>query len=163
MPSDLERLLASIPRSGRLEWIGLSPARRAPLEPVASALVELGTGLRGDHHARSGRGRRQVTLVQAEHLPVIAALLGREAVAPEALRRNLLVSGINLSGLRDRRFTIGAVTLEGTGPCAPCGRMEENLGPGGHHAMRGHGGITARVVVAGTIRVGDPVAAVRAE
>lgn len=160
MPSELEQLLASIPQRGRLEWIGLSPARRAAIEPVASALVEAGTGLRGDHHARSGRGERQVTLLQAEHLPVVAALLDREEIAPEALRRNLVVSGINLLGLRDRRFTIGAVTLEGTGPCPPCGRMEENLGPGGHHAMRGHGGITARVVEAGTIRLGDPVVAV---
>lgn len=108
-----------------------------------------------------GRGKRQVTLIQAEHLPVIAALLGREAadVTPDLLRRNLLVSGISLQGLKDRRFKIGEVILEGTGDCHPCSRMEENFGPGGYTAVRGHGGITARVIQGGLIRVGDRVEA----
>lgn len=156
--SDLERLLASVPQVGRLEWIGRAPARRAPLEPVEAVALRPRTGLAGEHHARTGSGKRQVTLVQAEHLPVIAALLGRDAVDPGDLRRNLVVSGINLLGLRRARFTVGDVRLEGTGPCAPCSRMEETFGPGGYHAVRGHGGITAVVLSGGTIRLGDPVA-----
>ena len=73
-------------------------------------------------------------------------------------RRNIVVSGINLLALAKRRFRIGEVVLETTGPCEPCSRMEENLGPGGYNAMRGHGGITARVAKGGTISVGDAVA-----
>lgn len=116
-------------------------------------------GIVGDRYA--GRdGRRAVTLIQAEHLPVIAALVGAETVAPEALRRNLMVSGINLLALRNRRFRIGDAILEGTGPCAPCSRMEETFGPGGYNAVRGHGGLTARVLEPGVIRVGDRVEAI---
>jgi MOSC domain-containing protein YiiM len=78
-------------------------------------------------------------------------------VAPELLRRNLVTRGINLLALKDRRFRIGAALLEGSGECAPCSRMEETFGPGGYNAVRGHGGITARVIRGGTVRVGDPI------
>jgi MOSC domain-containing protein YiiM len=71
------------------------------------------------------------------------------------LRRNLLISGINLLALKDRPFRIGAVLLEGTGLCHPCSRMEAVLGPGGYNAMRGHGGITARVLESGELHVDD--------
>ena len=105
------------------------------------------------------KSKRQVTLIQAEHLPVVASILDRDApVDPELLRRNIVVSGINLLTLKDQRFRIGGVILEGSGPAVPCSRMEENLGPGGYNAMRGHGGITARVIEAGTIAIGDEVA-----
>ena len=108
-PSDLRTLLGSVPRQGRLEWIGRAPKRRAAIESLAEVQVEVGTGLEGEHHARSGKGKRQVTLIQAEHLPVLAKLLDREEVLPEELRRNLAVSGINLLGLRSERFSIGEV------------------------------------------------------
>ena len=115
-------------------------------------------GLTGDRTAKRTGGERQVTLFQFEHLAVIASLLDRDRVAPEQLRRNLAVSGINLLALRSGRFTIGGLTFQGTGPCAPCRRLEETLGPGGFNASRGHGGITARVLSDGWIRIGDEVA-----
>jgi MOSC domain-containing protein YiiM len=160
--SELARLFAQLPRAGRVDWIGLRPARGAPMREVASAAAADGAGLRGDRYmqGRSGSGKRGITLIQAEHLPAIAALAGHPAVAPAILRRNLVVSGIPLIALKDRRFRIGDVMLEGTGPCDPCSRMEDALGPGGYNAMRGHGGICARILCGGDIRLGDAVAAV---
>ena len=150
--------LAILPQVGRLEWIGLSPEPRGAWLTVPTAVLLAGHGLEGDHHAKRKAGsKRQVTLIQAEHIPAVASLVHRKEITPELLRRNLVVSGINLIALKGRRFMIGDCELEGTGPCDPCSRMEENLGPGGLNAMRGHGGLTARVLTGSVIRVGDVV------
>jgi MOSC domain-containing protein YiiM len=149
--------MAQFPRAGKVEWIGIRPARRAPPASVIQVEAIAGCGLAGDHHAMKTNGKRQVTLIQAEHLDVIAALLGKTAIRAQSLRRNLLVSGISLYALRDRKFCVGNVLLEGSGPCDPCSRMEEALGVGGYNAMRGHGGITARILEGGVLKVGDPV------
>lgn len=143
--------------AGRLEWIGRAPAKRAAIEALQAVELAAGAGLEGDHNAAAPVGeRREVTLIQAEHLADFARILQRP-VTPDLCRRNLVVSGLDLLSLRDRRFRVGAALLEGTGDCDPCRRMEENLGRGAMRAMLGRGGITARVVRAGRVRVGDAV------
>ena len=98
---DLRELCAEVPHAGRLDAIWLRPARGAAALGVRDAIVEAGRGLQGDRASR-GRagGKRQVTLLQAEHLPVIAQLLRRDAVDAADLRRNLVVSGLNLLAAR---------------------------------------------------------------
>jgi len=145
------------PQVGRLEWIGVRPRRRADMIAAQEAGALAGCGLTGDHRAGRPGSPRQVTLIQAEHLKVVGALLGQLPVEPRLTRRNLVVSGISVLGLKDQVFAIGDTVLEGTGPCEPCSRMEENLGLGGYNAMRGHGGITARIVVESVLRLGDTV------
>ena len=81
----------------------------------------------------------------------------RDVVHPGELRRNLVISGINLLAFSERQFQIGEVILEMTGKCHPCSRMEENLGAGGYNAMRGHGGITTKVIKGGKIKTGDEI------
>lgn len=152
--SSLRRLFDAEIRAGRVDWIGLRAARRAPLREVDTAMLDPATGLAGDH-ARSPR--RQVTLIDAAALAAIASFLGGEAIDPAAPRRNIVVSGINLHALRGARVRIGAAELEITGECHPCSRMEEIFGTGGYNAVRGHGGVTARVCQAGLVRRGDAI------
>ena len=154
--SELGKLMAQLPRAGRLQWIGLRTARDVPMREVEAVDVVPITGLVGDRYL-GGSGKRAITLIQAEHLPAIAALSGHAQVDPALLRRNLVIAGIPLIALRERRFRIGDVLLEGTGECDPCSRMEAALGPGGYNAMRGHGGLTARVIEGGCLRLGDAV------
>lgn len=155
--SPLARLFAAPARPGAVEWIGIRPARREPLCAVSTVILDPATGIVGDHYRSRGQRTRQVTLVQSEHLAAIASFLGLQAITPEQLRRNVVVSGINLVALLGARFRIGSAVLEATGACHPCSRMEEAFGAGGYNAVRGHGGITARIVAGGEVRVGDAV------
>jgi MOSC domain-containing protein YiiM len=152
----IRQLMARHAGAGRLDWIGLRPAREAPMLAVERVLARAGHGLDGDRYA-SRDGKRQVTIVQAEHLPVIAMLARRDTLAPAQLRRNLVVSGISVLALKNQRFRIGSAVFEGTGPCEPCSKMEAALGAGGYNAVRGHGGICARVLADGEIALGDAV------
>lgn len=152
----LGQLLHTLPQQGRVQWLAVRPERRAAMIIVDSVMAEAGKGLVGDRY-KSINGKRQVTLIQAEHLPVIASLVGFNQVDPARLRRNIVVRGINLLALKDKFFQIGGAVFQGSGLAHPCSRMEEILGPGGYNAMRGHGGITAMVHKSGIIRLHDSV------
>jgi MOSC domain-containing protein YiiM len=146
--------LKIVPQIGSVNWIGIRPSRGAAMTVIDEVEAIVDRGLVGDRYTASGS--RQVTMIQAEHLPVISALVGRD-VTPTLVRRNLVVSGINLISLQKQRFAIGDVILVGTSACAPCDKMDAALGPGGFQAMRGHGGICAKIERGGLIRRGDAV------
>jgi MOSC domain-containing protein YiiM len=153
----MKELFDIMPQTGRVEWIGLRPEKKANLIEVENANVKLSKGLDGDHYKGSS-GKREVTLIQKEHLDTVASILKKDKIEPFKTRRNIVVSGINLQALKDKQFSIGEeVVLETTGMCHPCSRMEQNLGAGGYNAMRGHGGITTRVIKEGLIKKGDSV------
>jgi MOSC domain-containing protein YiiM len=169
MSESLQQLFDTLPQIGQVRWIGIRPARIAytsgKTEAAALQIVDqveaiAGKGLVGDRYA-SKNGKRQVTLIQWEHLAVIASLLDRDSVSPELLRRNIAVSGINLLALKNKQFKLGTATLEYTGLCEPCSAIENTFGPGGYNAVRGHGGITCRIIESGWIRLGDKLLTVR--
>ncbi|PTS85356.1 MOSC domain-containing protein [Pseudomonas sp. HMWF032] len=156
--SPLQELLAAVPQQGCVRWIGVRPSSRAAMIELDAVEARREAGLTGDHSRPGPRNARQVTLIQWEHLAVISALMGRPTqtpISPIELRRNIAISGINLFSLKGRRFRLGQAILETTGWCQPCAKLEARLGLGTFQAMRGHGGITARVLQGGIIRLND--------
>ena len=163
--TSLRDLTTQFCQAGTLEAIYLRPARGVVANQASSATAIAGRGLQGDRAtlvaSRNLQGsNRQVTLMQAEHIFVLEKLLNKPIDAAK-LRRNLVVSGLNLlaakSLFKDQimHLKIGAVVLQITGPCEPCSKMEAALGKGAYNAMRGHGGVTAKVIVGGEFKVGD--------
>ncbi len=160
LPAALRGVMSTFPHAGRVEWIGLRPASRVPMQSVSSIKAIAARGLVGDRTAARSRpgNSRQVTFIQAEHLGVIGSLLNT-TIDPAQTRRNIVISGINLLSLKGHTFSIGSARFEMTGDCHPCTAMEAALGPGGYNAMRGMGGITAIVLESGEFSVGDPLTA----
>ena len=154
----IKALLETIPQQGQVTWIGIRPERNEPMVKLERVKLIVDEGLEGDRFKGRPGNPRQVTLIQQEHLAVIAACLHLDSVSPALLRRNIVVAGINLLALKDKQFKVGGAVLEFSGLCHPCSKMEKALGPGGYNAVRGHGGITARVIEPGVVGLNESVA-----
>jgi MOSC domain-containing protein YiiM len=115
----LQQLQNEFPYQGEVVWIGLRPERNAAMIEPSHAHARAGSGLDGDRFQGNAVSKRQVTLIQAEHLAVVAALMRRDNLPPALLRRNIAVSGINLLALKDKNFVIGEAVFEMTGLCHP--------------------------------------------
>ena len=151
----VKELLKTVPQIGLVNSISIRPKRiEMPLEVLEISVDE--NGLVGDHFHSEYTKKRAVTFIQKEHIAVVSSIMNKP-IDPLMLRRNIVISGINILSLKNQRFQIGDCVFEGTELCHPCSRMEENLGTGGWNAMRGHGGLTASVVHVGKIKVGDEV------
>ena len=153
----LDKLCTDI-APGKLEWIGLRSERRGEVVVVDQAEAVVDLGLVGDHRMKKTPGSaRQVTLISSEYIQQICQHTGHQSIDPRLLRRNLVISGMNMNLLRYQRLQIGEVIIETNALCHPCSRMDENLGKGGTAAMFGYGGLCAKIVQGGVMRVGDTV------
>lgn len=154
------RYLKDLP-DGRLQWIGLRPARKQEMISVEAVNAIARLGLEGDHRCqKTPDSGRQVTIISSEFINIIEVYTGLQQIDPGLLRRNLVVSGINLNALRHQQFRIGDALFEATALCHPCVRMDQALGQGGTAAMLGYGGLCAKILESGQIRLGDSLSTV---
>lgn len=134
--------------SGRIQNLYLKTAHRQPMKAVDAAQAEDGLGLIGD--VSFGRNKRQVLIIEKETLDEFG-------LAPGAVRENVTVTGVPLSGLlAGSLLQLGEAILEVTGDCHPC-HLLEDLKPGLQNDMAGRRGILGRILEGGTIRVGDEI------
>ena len=149
---------------GKLCWIGIRPERKAPMLELEHCMALVDLGLEGDHRCKKTPGSaRQISIISQEFIRSVANYLNRDKIEPQLLRRNLVISGINLNALRYQQFSIGEVILEATALCHPCSRMEQALGPGGLSAMLGYGGLCCKILRSGAMTIGDKVSVIRDE
>ena len=148
---------------GFVEGIYVARTAGAPMERVGEVAALEGCGLAGDrycegtgHWSRFGRVC-QVSLIAAEDLDAIEKETGIRVRDGEH-RRNVVTRGISLKTLRrGERFRVGDVVFEYRGPRSVCKHVERLTGPGMTQALRGRGGVCARVIEGGAVRVGDEI------
>jgi MOSC domain-containing protein YiiM len=148
---------------GFIEHIHIAPAAAAATRSLAEVRAIAGVGLEGDRYA-AGKGywspdhkvSRDLTLIEAEVVEEVA----REhepALAAGETRRNVTTRGIRLNDLVGMTFRIGEVLCEGAGLCEPCRYLESITGRRLIAGLVHRGGLRARLLSSGVIRVGDPI------
>ena len=147
---------------GVVEEIFVTGEGSAAMERVDEVKTIEGCGIEGDRYcAGTGYWTRygdvcEVTLIEGEDLDYIEKELGIGVKNGEH-RRNIITRGIRLGDLRRKRFRIGETVLEYDRPRPPCRHVQELSEPGMTRALKSRGGICARVVQAGSIRVRDAI------
>lgn len=150
---------------GQVLSIHIAKVAGAPMESVMSARAVAGKGLQGDRYYegtgtyshRPGSGR-EVTLIENEALEALKRdyAIGIE---PAQARRNIVTDGVPLNHLVAAEFTVGDAHLRGMRLCDPCAHLESLSARGILRGLIHRGGLRAEIISGGTIRVGDPVAA----
>jgi len=146
---------------GVVEAIFIATKGGAAMQPMTQVEAVAHGGLRGDrYYQRTGYWTSvdecQVTLIEVEDLEAIEQTIGIRVSHGEH-RRNLITRHIRLESLQGKRFQIGEAVLEYDRPRPPCSYVESLTEPGMTQALVGRGGICARVVQSGLIRVGDAI------
>ena len=148
---------------GFVEGMFVALESGAEMKSVEVATALEGCGLEGDrycagtgHWSRFGRVC-EVTFIAAEDLDDIERETG-VGVKNGEHRRNVVTRGISLKTLRrGERFRVGYVVFEYRGPRSVCKHVERLTAPGMTQALRGRGGVCARVIEGGAVRVGDEI------
>lgn len=157
---------------GSVVGIHIAPAAAQPMQAVMEVRAVPGRGLEGDRYflgtgvysTKDSYGGREVTLIETETLDALLGgvvnaeghRLATKLSAAES-RRNLATSGVPLNHLVDREFLVGSVRLAGTRLCEPCKYLEGLTRPGVMGALIHRGGLRARILSEGIIRIGDPI------
>ena len=145
-------------QAGRIEAIYITPVSEQPMVALDSVNAITGCGLEGDRYCIDEPGEKSfenLTLIEQaayDHLATIDLEL-----PANALRRNLLTSGIELNPLLGKEFTIGGVRCLGTELAEPCNYIQGRTLPGVLKAMVGRGGLRCQILEGGLISVGDRV------
>ena len=126
-----------------------------PLLAVEAIECVAGRGIVGDRFFDFKIGYKgQVTFFSSEIFEEVARTLGVLGKKPGVTRRNAITRGVELNSLIGARFQVQGVEFEGMAECKPCYWMDEAIAPGAEALLQGRGGLRARILTSGTLRVG---------
>lgn len=148
-------------QTGKVLSIFVRPEPSKQVVEVSQTLAVPGKGLEGDYNftrmtAKGSDAGREVTLIEQESLTAIE----REnniALDPGDSRRNLITENVPLNHLVGREFRVGEVILKGMRLCEPCLHLADLTKKEVLPALVHRGGLRAKILKKGTIRIGDPV------
>jgi MOSC domain-containing protein YiiM len=140
------------------------PPGEFPLVEVSKVECVAGLGLRGDRYFDFRENYKgQVTFFSAEVFEKLCANFGIKDKPAGVLRRNVIVSGVDLLSLIGQEFEIQGVRFRGTQHCAPCEWMNTAFAPGAEQFLKDNAGLRARILTDGTVTVGDARLSIRSE
>lgn len=128
------------------------PADDHPVSEVESVECVAGRGITGDrfyNYRENYKG--QITLFSAEVLEAMRLEFNAPGLAASAVRRNVMVEGVDLNTLIGKKFTLQGVELEGIEESRPCHWMNGAVAPGAEDWLRGRGGLRCRILSSGTL------------
>ncbi len=127
-----------------------------PMEEVESIDCVAGSGIEGDRffdYRPDYKG--QLTLFDWAVYEQVRDKIVKGELHPAAFRRNVVVQGLELNELLDKRFLLGGLELSGSGECAPCYWMDQACSTGAHEFLKGQGGLRVRILKGGTLCRGE--------
>lgn len=130
------------------------PAGTHPTISVTEVECVAGKGLFGDRFFGFKENYKgQVTFFSAEVFDAVCGELGVRDKSPGLTRRNVVTRGVDLNSLVGKRFFLQGIEFEGVAECSPCHWMNDMIAPGAEAALHGRGGLRARILTDGVLRV----------
>jgi MOSC domain-containing protein YiiM len=130
------------------------PPSEHPIHEVEEIRCLTGRGVEGDRFLDyKDNYKGQITLFEEEVFHALCRELGIYDRSPAALRRNVVTKGVELNSLIGQDFELQGVRLSGAEECRPCYWMNQSFGPGAEEALKGRGGLRARILCDGVLRV----------
>lgn len=112
-----------------------------------------GKGLRGDRFfGWKDDYKGQVTFFAEETWERLCEQLQVADKGPGVFRRNIVTRGADLNSLIGKAFEVQGIKFLGTQEAAPCYWMNQAFGDGAERALRGQGGLRAKVLSDGVLR-----------
>jgi hypothetical protein len=130
------------------------PPGTNPIVEVDQCDCVAGRGIRGDRFFGFKENYKgQITFFSWDVFEALRLHLNLQDVSPSLARRNVVVQNGDLNELVGREFEIQGVQFYGSAECTPCYWMDAAFGPGAEAFLKGRGGLRARILTSGALRV----------